>query len=66
MYIKPDYRKWGVGKKLVETGEIWGKTMGCKAYASDTEWENEQSIEFHKRAVFKEANCIICFIKEIQ
>lgn len=66
MYVKPDYRKLGVGKKLVETGEKWGKTMGCKAYGSDTEGENEQSTEFHKRAGFKEANRIICFMKEIQ
>jgi aminoglycoside 6'-N-acetyltransferase I len=35
-YVKPEYRKLGVGKALVEVGERWAKNIGCKEMASDT------------------------------
>ena len=65
LYVKPEYRKSGIAKKLVELGENWGKEKGCTQYASDTEITNRQSIAFHKKVGFSEANRLVCFIKDI-
>lgn len=65
IYVRPQFRKLGVGKKLVELGEKWAKAKGAKAYASDTEITNENSIAFHKHIGFEEVNRIVCFVKEI-
>lgn len=65
IYIKPEFRKKGLGKKLVDQGIVWAKEMGCKQFASDCEVDNHLSILFHKRVGFKEVNRIVCFLKEI-
>ena len=65
LYVKPPYRGQGIGKKLVDLGEAWGLQKGCKQYASDAELSNADSLAFHESAGFKEANRIVCFIKDI-
>jgi aminoglycoside 6'-N-acetyltransferase I len=35
-YVTPEFRKTGVGRKLVEKGEQWAREMGCTEMASDT------------------------------
>ncbi len=65
LYVKPDYQKHGIGNQLVNAGAEWGRQKGCKQFASDTELNNEMSIEFHKKIGFSEANRIVCFIKEL-
>lgn len=66
IYIKPAYRKLGMGRRLINLGEEWGKTMGCKEYASDAELSNLLSISFHKKNGFREVNRIACFVKKIE
>lgn len=66
LYVKPKYRKKGIGKKLVEYGEQWGQKRGATEYGSDTELVNKASIAFHKKIGFKEANRIVCFAKKIE
>lgn len=65
IYVKPNFRKTGIGKILVEKGEVWGWKNGAKEYASDTEIENQVSIDFHQQLGFKEANRIVNFSKKI-
>ncbi len=65
LYVKPKYRKFGIGKRLVDLGAKWGREMGCQEYASDAELENDTSIQFHKSLGFQEMNRIVCFKKEI-
>ncbi len=65
IYVKPNYQKRGIGKKLVDMGEKWGKQKGCKQLASDTEMGNLISIDFHEKMGFEEASRIVCFIKEL-
>ena len=66
IYVQPNFRYLGVGKSLIDFGEEWGKQKGCKQFASDTELSNLSSIEFHKKNGFREANRIVCFIKDIE
>ncbi len=65
LYVEPEFRKSDIGRTLVRAGESWGKEMGCTQYASDAEEGNDQSIKFHKKVGFKEANRIVCFSKDI-
>lgn len=66
LYVRAEFQKSGVGRKLVELGEAWGKQKGCAEYASDAAWSNSDSIRFHRRVGFRETNRIVCFLKEIR
>jgi aminoglycoside 6'-N-acetyltransferase I len=66
LYVKPQYRKKGIAKALVESGKKWGRENGCREIASDAEIDNEESIEFHKRMGFEEVNRIVCFRKDME
>ncbi|WP_026021457.1 aminoglycoside 6'-N-acetyltransferase [Paenibacillus senegalensis] len=65
IYVEENYRNHGVSRKLVEAGEQWAKSLGCTEIASDTQWDNYGSQEFHKKIGFKEAGRIVAFIKNI-
>lgn len=65
IYVKPDFRKSGVAKKLLIEGEKWLKEQGCKQIGSDTYIDNQMSIGFHIKSGFKEAGRLVTFIKDI-
>lgn len=65
LYVRPDCRKAGAARALIEFGLAWGKEMGCIEYASDAEWQNEPSIGFHKHLGFEEVGRTVHFIKII-
>ena len=65
VYVEPDYRKQGYGKVLVKACEDWAKGKGCTEFASDCELHNMDSLAFHLRSGFTEANRIICFTKKL-
>lgn len=66
IYVKPAYRYKGIGKELVAKGEEWAKSKGCKEVGSDILLDNRDSYNFHCKVGFKEANRLICFIKDIR
>ena len=65
IYVAPEYRHRGIGKKLLSECEQWARSLGCTAFASDCELGNAQSLQFHLKAGFEEANRIICFVKKL-
>jgi aminoglycoside 6'-N-acetyltransferase I len=65
LYVQPGYQRLGIGKKLVSAGEEWARQKSCLQLASDTELNNLNGIDFHKKSGFEETNRIICFIKNI-
>jgi aminoglycoside 6'-N-acetyltransferase I len=65
IYVKPEYRKLGIGFKLADYGEQWGRSHGATAYASDSILTNEVGIEFHLRSGFREVNRVVCFAKSL-
>ncbi len=66
IYVKPEFQRSGIGRKLVAHGEDWGKQKGYTQIGSDTEIKNQTSIGFHLKIEFREANRIVCFLKEIE
>ena len=65
IYVADAFRKQGVAKGLLAACESWAKSKGCTEFASDCELDNTQSLGFHLRVGFEEANRIICFTKKL-
>ncbi len=65
IYVEPDYRHRGFAKELLKKCEEWAKEKGCTEFASDCELGNSESLNFHLKSGFSEANRIICFTKRI-
>lgn len=65
VFVEEGYRKHGYGAGLVRACEEWARETGCKEFASDCELNNCQSLAFHLKAGFSEANRIICFVKKL-
>lgn len=65
IFVADGCRKQGVAKALLAACESWARTKGCTEFASDCELGNSQSLQFHLRVGFAEANRIICFTKRL-
>ena len=66
IYVLEDYRNKGVARGLLRSCEDWARSKGILEMASDCEITNEESIDFHKKVGFSEANRVVCFIKNIE
>ena len=65
IFVADGCRKQGGAKALLAACESWARTKGCSEFASDCELGNSQSLQFHLRVGFAEANRIICFTKRL-
>ena len=65
IFVTEEYRRQGIGGALLHACESWAKEKGCAEFASDCELHNAQSLDFHLRTGFREANRIICFAKKL-
>ncbi|MCL2225982.1 MAG: GNAT family N-acetyltransferase [Defluviitaleaceae bacterium] len=65
IYVKPQFRKRGIAREMVEFAKKWASAKGCTEFASDCELPNEESHLFHTRIGFTEANRIICFTMDL-
>ena len=65
IYVKEDSRQHGFASQLMKACEDWARAEGCVEFASDCEIDNTESLEFHLKLGFKEANRIICFSKHL-
>lgn len=65
IYVRESYRGKGVAHALLTACESWAKEQGCSEFASDCELTNTNSLAFHLKAGFAEANRIICFTKKL-
>ena len=47
------------------TCQDWAGNLGCREFASDCELDNAESLAFHLKCGFAEANRLICFAKKL-
>lgn len=66
IYVRPSFRKKGVAESLLKSAEEWAVSNRCYTLASDTAISNTDSIHFHHKVGFEEANRIVCFIKQLR
>lgn len=65
IFVVEEYRKMGFAKNMLEACQAWALEQGCTEFASDCGLENEESLKFHLKVGFEEANRIICFTKKL-
>ena len=65
IFVAEGHRMQGYAGELLAACQQWAKEQGCTEFASDCELHNTQSLAFHLRCGFQEANRIICFTKKI-
>jgi len=63
LYIDTDFRRFSIGKKLVQTAERWAISKGCKEMASDCVLNNKISLKFHLVLGYKITKKLIHFKK---
>ena len=63
IYVDKEQRNYGIAKELLQYCEQWARLRGRTEFASDCELNNDDSLRFHLKAGFTEANRIICFTK---
>jgi predicted TIM-barrel fold metal-dependent hydrolase/GNAT superfamily N-acetyltransferase len=64
-FVREEARGKGVAKALVSAAEEWGRSRGCREFASDTNIENHHSVAIHKALGFEEVDRIVCFRKAL-
>ena len=53
-YVDPDWRRRGLGRRLVETAEAWARSAGCREMASDTTPDYPLSPQAHAGLGYRE------------
>ena len=65
IYVSDSHRRRGIAGELLNACEGWAREMGCREFASDCQLTNLDSLAFHQKLGFCEANRIICFTKPL-
>ena len=65
IFVAEMYRRQGVARALLAACEDWAGEHGCAEFASDCELSTTESLLFHLKLGFLEANRIICFTKTL-
>ena len=60
-YVKPTFRRSGVGRALMAAGVAWARARGCSEFASDALLDNKLSHAAHVALGFEETGRIVCF-----
>jgi aminoglycoside 6'-N-acetyltransferase I len=55
----------GIGRALVAAAEEWGRSQGCREFASDTQSDNAVSAAAHRALGFREVGQVRCFRKDL-
>ena len=64
-YVDPDYRRAGIGARMVEQAEQWARAHGCTEMASDAEVENTVSQKAHEKLGYSETSRLVHLRKEL-
>ena len=65
IFVTQPCRNRGYARALLAACQDWARARGCTEFASDCELANSESLAFHLRMGFLEANRIICFTKRL-
>jgi aminoglycoside 6'-N-acetyltransferase I len=66
LFVRPEYRKQGIGVQLVRACESWAKRRGCIEMGSDVWIGHSESIAFHEALGFRETERQVVFLKAIE
>lgn len=66
IFVKKEFRKKGIARKLFSLAEQWAASKGCKEIGSDTNIWNRKSKTFHSAMGFTSSAVLSHFIKKIK
>lgn len=64
-FVEPEFRKHGIGRKLVAEAENWARRSGATEMASDAEIGNEMSLRAHVRLGYQETSRLVHLRKDL-
>ena len=64
-FVENEYRRSGIGARLVEYAEEWALRKGCTEMASDAEIDNGVSLLAHTRLGYAETSRLVHLRKEL-
>lgn len=64
-FVEPDFRRHGIGTRLVRDAELWAHRKGCVEMASDSEMGNNLSLHAHLRLGYAISSKLIHLRKDL-
>lgn len=64
-FVEREFRRRGVGRKLVRAAESWAHGKGCREMASDAEIGNESSLRAHQKLGYAETSRLVHLRKDL-
>lgn len=64
-YVEPEFRRSGIGRKLIEAAERWAMSKGCTEMGSDAELDNKLSQQAHQALGYFEVVRLVLFRKRL-
>lgn len=64
-FVDDEVRGRGVGRALVAAAEEWGRSQGCREFASDCQASDDLAAAAHRAVGFVEVGLVRCFRKQL-
>ena len=64
-FVESEFRRYGVGRRLVRSAESWARSKGCTEMASDSEIGNDLSLKAHLNLGYKETSRLVHLRKDL-
>ncbi|MEZ5425752.1 MAG: GNAT family N-acetyltransferase [Pyrinomonadaceae bacterium] len=64
-FVEKEYRRSGIGRKLVRLAENWARSKGCSEMASDSEIGNDLSLRAHLNLGYEETSRLVHLRKDL-
>jgi aminoglycoside 6'-N-acetyltransferase I len=64
-FVKPEFRRSGIGRALVREAESWARRRGATEMASDAEIGNEMSLKAHLNLGYAETSRLVHLRKDL-
>jgi len=65
LYVRPESRRQGIGRALVQAVERWVRSLGCRELASDALLGNDAGHAAHVAYGFEETERVVYFLKRL-
>jgi aminoglycoside 6'-N-acetyltransferase I len=65
LYVDPTRQRQGYARRLCQTAMDWGRTHGCKEFASDVDLDNTTSLAVHAALGFRETGRVVFFCRSL-
>jgi aminoglycoside 6'-N-acetyltransferase I len=65
IFVVPECRGQGIARAICAAAEEWGRSMGCREFASDVYIDDDNSLAAHAGLGFEETERVVYFCKPL-